>query len=376
MDQEPQASARMRSRASFDADPPRSARAALESRMAAFSGRAVCAASACGVTPANSSASESLIAARAQQLFIGGDEAARGRLGAHVGGAGGESVVVFDIPRQARQHGDADRPAMMDRAAASPSHGRAHARSRCRNCRWRRRRKRRPIAGRRALRDRADSRPPRRDGAPTRRIASMRIEAGGGIGVAIGRRLDRVDQRVDPGRGGQRRGKADRQFGIEHDFVGLDLVAPQPDLGVIVARQDRRARRLRPRSRGRRHANFPQAPASAGDWRRADNARPNPAPARSPRPPCQGRAPSRRRGRRRRSTSFRARQRRGGVGLGDGRIALEGVENREAKAVPAQGRRRFLRSRPRRFQAGIGDEQRMALRPASAAMRSRAPSPR
>ena len=54
----------------------------------------------------------------------------------------------------------------------------------------------------------------------------MGVEAGGRIGVAIGRRLDGVDESVDAGRGGQRRGKAERQFGIEDDIVGLDFIAP------------------------------------------------------------------------------------------------------------------------------------------------------
>ena len=68
----------------------------------------------------------------------------------------------------------------------------------------------------------------------------MTVEIVGRIGIAVGRGLDGVHQRVDAGGGGQMRRQPDGQCRVEQDGIGLERIAPEPDLGM-------RRRRTAPR---------------------------------------------------------------------------------------------------------------------------------
>ena len=65
---------------------------------------------------------------------------------------------------------------------------------------------------------------------PDRLVA---IQVVGGIGVAIGRGFDGVNECIDAGRRGEVRRQAGRQDRVEQDDIGLELIAPQPHLRAI-----------------------------------------------------------------------------------------------------------------------------------------------
>ena len=104
------------------------------------------------------------------------------------------------------------------------------------------------------------------------RLANCRFEIGGDqadgamavkivavIAIFVGRGLDRMNQRIEPGRGGDMRRHGDSEFGIENGDIGLDLLAPGPDLDLLRIGEDGDARYFRAGSGGGRDGDDRQA---------------------------------------------------------------------------------------------------------------------
>ena len=240
-----------------------------------------------------------LDAASAQQPLISLDEARRRSFRSHRRGAGGVApVIAFDVPGKRRRAWRRRRRGRDGSCAASPWRGRYCGRSpvlplsmampasmaaRC-------------IPSRAAISFGCDT--ARSRWRATSPIACMGVEIVRRVRIAVGRGLDRVHERVDPGPGRERRRERDRELRIENHLGGPHRIAPEPGLGAVGARQDRGARRLRAGAGGRGHADHGQALS------RESRACPIHTRSRSRfrprwrRRPCRGRAPSRRRARR------------------------------------------------------------------------------
>ena len=164
-----------------------------------------------------------------------------------------------------------------------------------------------------------------------------------------------------PVRGRQALRQRDGQFRVEQGFVGLELLAPIPKLGPVMAGKDRGARRLRAGAGGRRDTDRlePAGPEGLRTERVGSGRHGCTRDRRHRLAEIEGRAAAKRD---EQLGSCLAGHGSRGVGLGHGRIALDVREHGHAESASPQAPRNVL-DHAAGLKARIGAKQHMRPRP-------------